>query len=411
MSHLNLDTEIIGQLEGVEKKKYLLKIRILKALYINGPQPISWICKETRVSSPNAMSVLNEMLGRNILEKKGFGKSIGGRKPDLYGFVADSLFVVAVELSVYQMRITVFNAINKQIIKADEYSIYLDNSESTLEYIIDKIDSFIDKVKIDRKKLLGIGISMPGLIDSVNGINYTFLNINNSSITKIIEKRIGRPVFIENDAKAMALAEFVLGKEDNTNDLLLLFLDMGIGLGMILNGQLYRGSSGFAGEFSHIPIVDNGKLCGCGKIGCLQTVASGINVLSMIEEGVEKGITSVQLDENDKKLKYKELEKVINAAIEGDQYAIKILDETGKNLGKGISTLIQLFNPEYIILSGVLSESGDLITNSIKQGINTHTMKQIRENTKIKISEFGKDLALYGALAIVMQNIFEEYFN
>ncbi|MBS2099883.1 ROK family protein [Carboxylicivirga linearis] len=411
MSQLNLDTAVIDQLKGVEKKKYLLKIRILKALFVNGPQTVSWICKNVKVSSPNAMSILNEMLARNIIEKKGFGKSIGGRKPDLYGFVSTSLFIVAIELSVYQMRISIFNAINEQVVEAEEYSLYLDNNESTLDTIIDRTNSLINKTKIDHKKLLGIGISMPGLVDSEKGVNYTFLNYNNRPITEIIQNKIGCPVFIENDAKAMALAEHILGSAKGVNDFLLLFIDMGVGLGMVLNGKLYRGAMGFAGEFSHIPIVEDGKLCECGKLGCLQTVASGINIISMVEEGVQQGITSIQLDDVDKTSKYKELIKVINAAVEGDQYAIRILDETGKILGKGISTLIQLFNPKSIVLSGILSESGDLITNPIKQGINTHAMKQISEHVKIEISKFGKELGLYGALAIVMDKIFEEYIK
>ena len=409
MNNLQFDIKIVEQLEGVEKKKYIQQIRIVKTLYVDGAQTTSKLCKRLRISAPNMMSILSELVDANIIEKKGQGKSIGGRKPDLFGLVDNGFCVLAVEMSIYKVSIALFNAENKQITETEEYSVVLNNEKSTLDYIVELINSYIQRSGIEKTKVLAVGISMPGLVDSVNGINHTYLNFGDKPVTDLMREALGCPVFVENDAKAMALAEFRLGSAKGKKDILVLYLDWGIGLGMILNGNLYRGTSGFAGEFSHIPMVENGKLCRCGKLGCIETVASGIRVLELAEEGVKEGKTSIKLDDSNSRFKYLELKNVIKSALEGDQYAIKILHETGINLGKAISILIQLFNPELIVLCGMLAQSGDLITTPIQQGVNTHAMKQISEKSNVVITEFGDNIGMLGAVAVVMENAFEKY--
>ncbi len=409
MNHFHFETDFVNQLAGVEKKNYIKQIKIMKLLYVEGPQTTSVLCKRLKISAPNMIVFLSEMVEKKMIEKKGLGESKGGRKPDLYGVVSDCFYVMGVEMGIFKTRVALFNANNERLTEIEEYSIELNNNEETLELIIETIEVFIKHSGINKDKILGIGFSMPGLVDSVHGVNYTYLNSTNKSVAGLLEERIGRPVFIENDAKAIALAEFRLGCAKDKKDVLALYLDWGIGLGMILDGHLYRGSTGFAGEFSHIPMVENGRLCRCGKLGCVETVASGITILEMAEKGVREHKTSIELDKNLNQNKTLCIQNVIKAAMNGDQYAIKILDETGKNLGKGISILIQLFNPELIVLSGKLSESGDLITVPIQQSINAHSMKQISEKTKVVITQLGSDIGMFGALAVIIENVFDKY--
>ncbi len=409
MDHFHFNTEYIDGLAVVEKKKSAQQIRIIKTLYIDGPQTTSKLCKRLKISAPNMTSIMSDLVEKNIIEKKGQGKSIGGRKPDLFGVTAEAFYVVAVEMGIYKTHITIFNANNQRVTETEEYSIELKNEDVTTDIVAETINSYIDRSGISKSKLIGIGLSLPGLVDSVKGINHTYLAFGERGIAQILEEKIEIPVYIENDAKAMALAEFRYGSAKSKKDVLVLYLDWGIGLGMILDGKLYRGTSGFAGEFSHMPMVENGKLCRCGKLGCIETVASGIYVLDQAEQGVKEGKTSIKLEKNNAEYKYLGLKNVINAALDGDQYAIRILDETGKNLGKGISILIQLFNPESIVLCGKLAESGELITTPIQQGINTHAMKQISERAHIQVTEFGTEIGMFGALAVVMENIFDKY--
>jgi N-acetylglucosamine repressor len=167
-----------------------------------------------------------------------------------------------------------------------------------------------------------------------------------------LKKRFNKPVYILNDAKSACLAEFRFGQAKNKMDVLVISMDWGLGLGIIMGGKMHTGTSGFAGEFGHIPLIDNGDLCHCGKRGCLETVASGIALVNRAKDGLKAGQTSVLNTMTDGDLDRLEPELIIEAANRGDQFAINVLSEIGINLGKGIAILIQIFNPELIILEG-----------------------------------------------------------
>src|SRR5690606_7196052 len=216
---------------------------------------------------------------------------------------------------------------------------------------------------------------------------------------------------IQNDVKSAALAESRFGLAQNKQDVLVVSLDWGVGLGIIMDGKLRSGTIGYAGEIGHIPLVNDGILCYCGKRGCLETVASGIALANMAKEGIKSGQASFLTELSDQELERLEPQIIIDAANRGDQYAISILSQVGINLGKGISILIQLFNPELIILGGKIAEAKQYITTPIQQSINTYCMAQLREKTKIELSNLGKNAAILGSVAVVMENLFEDQID
>lgn len=411
MRFFYFENAFIDQLAGMEKKKYAQEIKVIKYLYVNGPQSTADLCKMLKISAPNMITILGELVEKNLIEKRGRGVSIGGRKPDLYGITQNCFYVIGVEVGNYTTRMAIFNSVNEKLSPVREFSIVLANDPSSLERFVESVQQFIAESGIDTARLIGVGISMPGLIDSVKGVNHTYWNFSKKSLVAILEDKLKRPVFIENDAKAMALAEFRLGKAKGKKDVLVLLLDWGVGLGMILDGKLYKGTSGFAGEFSHMPMVEDGILCRCGKLGCLETVASGIAIVRMAEEGIRAGKTSMLMNVDQTKPLKLDLAQVVDAALVGDQYAIGILAEIGKNLGKGISSLIQLLNPELIVLCGKISEADQYLTTPVQQAIQTHAMKQLSERTQIGISSLGPEIGILGSLAVVMENIFENYIK
>jgi len=407
MKVFQLENTFFEQLAGVERKKYIYELRIVKYLYVNGPRSSSEIGKHLKISAPNVFSMLSDLIEKELIEKSGRGDSIGGRKPDLYALRQNSFYVMAIEMDIYTTRIAIYNSVNENLTGVKEFPITLNNEPETLDRLISVIQQFIKQSDIKAERLTGIGISMPGLVDSIGGINYTYLKFGDIPLVTLLEEKLQAPVFIENDAKAIALAEYRLGLAKSKKEVLVLYLDWGIGLGMILNGKLYRGISGFAGEFSHIQMVDEGLLCRCGKLGCLETVASGTAVVRMAEEGLAQGKSSILLSRQTTGNKKIDLKQVIDAAQSGDQYAISLFSEAGRYLGQGISILIQLLNPELIILSGKMSEAGQYLITPIQQAIQTHTMNQLSVKTKIELSKMGQEIGIKGALGVIMENIFE----
>ena len=194
---------------------------------------------------------------------------------------------------------------------------------------------------------------MPGLIDSKKGVNLSYFYNPEEVLAVHLQKRFNLPVFLENDSNSLALAERWYGEVRDKENAIVLLLSWGIGMGLIINGELYVGASGFAGEFSHIPSVENGNLCWCNKQGCLETVASATALSNLVKEGVRSGLASSIFKSVNGNEDHIDPGIVIDAAHQGDQFAIKILSDVGYELGKGIATLIQVLNPEIIVLVSI----------------------------------------------------------
>lgn len=283
----------------------------------------------------------------------------------------------------------------------------LENSISVIKKLQKKLEDLIDQTPINPDKIIGVGINMPGLVDSVNGINYTFFDFE-QPVRDIFAESLNIPVFIENDAKARALAEHKYGEANGKKNVLVLHLDWGVGLGMILNGKLYKGNSGFSGEFSHIPLIDDGLLCTCGKKGCLETIASATALARLAKEGLIKGNESILKNLINEDLDKLESKLIIEAARKGDHFAIDLLSQVGNDLGRGLATLIQLLNPEMIIIGGCLAAAKEYLLTSVHQSLYKYCIPKLREDTQIVYSKLGEDGGVLGALAVVMENIFDQ---
>lgn len=293
---------------------------------------------------------------------------------------------------------------NNLVGKVERIELPLQNNYKALEQLTECLVQFINKSGIPKNKIAGIGISMPGFVDVKKGINHSFLITGQESIVKYIESEVEIPVLIDNDSSLIGLAELRLGTARNHKNVMVINIGWGVGLGMILNGEIFRGHNGFAGEFSHIPVFkDNKKICSCGKTGCLETETSLLVIVEKAIAGLKKGRMSVL-----KELSFDRVEEsckaIMDAASKGDTFAVELFSEAGYNLGLGIAILITLLNPELIVLSGRGAAAGKLWLAPIQQAINEHCIPKIAEDTQIKISSLGNKVDLIGAAALVMEN-------
>lgn len=398
---------VYNRLSNVEKKQHILKLRVIKHLYLSGSSTVQKICADINASSPTVMGILGDLSVKDQIEKFGQGASIGGRKPDLFRLKDNTFYLLSIHMEKFRIRMVIVDNNNNYITGVESLPIEISKDTSALDALYHNAKNLIKKAQIEASKFLAIGISMPGLISASEGKNFTYLHTEDqTSITSILEKKFKKRVYIQNDAKALALAERYLGQAKDKRDVLALSIDWGIGLGIIMDNTLQSGISGFAGEFGHIPMVDDGLLCHCGKRGCLETIASGRALKKMAKADLENGHQSKLSKLTEQEYHTLEIEDIIVAANAGDQFAIKMLSQIGVSLGKGLSVLIQLFNPELIILGGKIAAARQYITTPVQQSINTYCMTQLREKTIISISELGDDAGLKGATAIIMENLF-----
>ncbi len=379
------------------------KKRIVKNLYVKKTLSCAELSRQIEKSLPVTTQLLNTLAGEDYVIETGYAKSTGGRKPVMYALNPNVLYVVSVAMDQFVTRIAIMNMNNEFITPVSIFELPLLNNDRALSILTEKIKQEINNSGIPKTKFAGIGIGMPGFIDVKRGVNHTYLPTGGSSITEYIHEKIKIPVFIDNDSSIVALAELQFGAARDTKNAMIVNVGWGIGLGVVLNGELYRGHNGFAGEFSHIPLLFNGKLCYCGKSGCLETEASLVIVVERAIEGLRTGqVTRLkELSVNDLGKAFLE---IIKAAQEGDQFAIGLLSDSGYMIGRGVAILIHIFNPEFVILSGRGAVAGKILVTPLQLAINEFCIPSLAKHTSIKISELGDDAELIGAAALVMEN-------
>jgi predicted NBD/HSP70 family sugar kinase len=219
---------------------------------------------------------------------------------------------------------------------------------------------------------------------------------NEQPLTEIFHERLGIHSTIDNDSRAMAYGEYMNGIVGDEKNVLFVNCSWGLGLGIITNGQLYYGKSGFSGEFGHLSVFDNDVICHCGKKGCLETQASGSYIHRRFLEKMAEGYTSI-LDKKKKKGDSITQEDILDAAMQEDMLAIELIEEVGNTLGKQIAGLINLFNPELVIIGGVVALTGDYLLLPIRSTIKKYSLNLVSKDTGIKLSKLGDKAGVIGA--------------
>lgn len=387
----------------MSEKKLLYKRKIIRQLYFANALSCAEISVGIDKSLPLTTKILNDLIEAGQVLEKGQAPSTGGRRPAMYSLAPGVFYIVSVAMDQFVTRIAIMDTQNKMVFEVERFELPLQKNPVALSILAQKINEVIEKSGIAKEKFIGIGVGMPGFIDVQKGINYTFLPAPSNSITEFIQEQTSLPSFIDNDSSLIALAELRFGAARKKKNAMVINLGWGVGLGMILNGELFRGHNGFAGEFSHIPIFSNGKLCSCGKTGCLETETSLTVIIEKAKEGLKKGKLSWLRPEFLEH--YEQASNTILAAVEhGDRFAVELFSEAGYNIGRGVAILIHIMNPELIILSGRGSKAGKIWQAPIQQALNEHSIPRLAANTIIEVSNLGYEAELIGAAALVMEH-------
>lgn len=400
----NLIKKTGTQSQAIEEKKTGHKKHILHALYFNGPQSNSELSKLIKLSTPKINSLLMEMINDGLVKDLGRGDSSGGRRPNIYGLVDDGFYVAGITININRTIISIFNSNNQEVSGPHYFPIKMQSDLEIFRQVNEKLEQVVNESHIERNKILVAGIELPGVINPKLGINKTYF----PQVTNLYEelrKIFGTPVYFNHDSKVRAFAEQHFGLARGKKNVLMLQADWGLGLGIIINGKLYTGKSGFSGEFGHLPIVDNGVLCSCGKQGCLETIVSATAIARIAREGIKGGNSSLITELVNGDTNKIDITIVIQAANMGDQFAISLLSDAGYWLGRGIAYLIQIFNPELIIIGGRVAEASRFILAPIQQAVTIFSNRDLSSDTEIKFSELGSKAGTMGIAAYALEKI------
>ena len=361
------------------------------------------ISRQLNLSRSTVTEIIKELLPTGLVAEVGNGESSGGRKPILLQFQDDAKVILGIDIGATHVSVAMTNLRGKLLLwKEKEYPVRED-PEGTYKVIDQLCNECLSSLKHGSEMLLSIGVAVPSPVDPIHPeyLSETIIpSWHGKSGLERLREKYDVPVYLDNDANLGALAEHWWGAGKAVNDLIYIKISNGIGAGYILGGKLYRGSKGIAGEMSHMPIDPNGRLCGCGLRGCLATVISAwalkerIGTLSNLypDSSLLNGSPSI-ID-------------IENAALNGDQLAIQVVNEATNYLTSAITSLVNLMNPDMIIIGGSLSGLGELVINPIQKKIDSCALVSSVAKTKLVTSALGSKGIAIGAATLAIEQAF-----
>ncbi|MGN7785891.1 ROK family transcriptional regulator [Niabella sp. 22666] len=390
---------------GVSFKNVQLQKDIVEYFIKNGRVTIAELSQHTKVSVPKINDLVNELLKNGLLVDLG-KEIIGvGRKPNFYGLNPEAGYFLSIEIHRHHINIALVNFREEIVDVKENIPFELQNTKAKFDELCKITEAYLKNHKAYLEKLAGIGLTITGRVNHRTGNSYSFFNFHEQPLSEILSERFKLPCYIENDTRAMSFGEYAKGCVTNEKDILFLNLNDGIGMGIIIKGDLYSGKSGFAGEFGHLAILNNDIICHCGKKGCLETEASGAAIISQVVDAIQNG-TSTILTETSRHEEIS-LHKVVDAALKDDSLCIEVISTAGEKIGKGIALMLNLFNPELVIIGGEMARAGSLTLLPILSSINKHSLNLVNTDTEFRFSKLGKRAGLIGVSLLLRNHLLD----
>src|SRR5690606_36903918 len=280
--------------------------------------------------------LIQELMESQLVADLGKVETGVGRRPQIFGLLSSSIYFLGVDVSNHKLEIGLVNY-KEEMVHLDTLPFELENNQESLDRLIALISNFMDSNSDWKGKIVRIGVNLSGRVNHNTGFSHNYFNFHPEPLSEVLREELGIITYIENDTRAKAFGEFRKKDLRDKKNVLFVNADYGIGLGVMINGQLHYGKSGYSGEFGHIPFFNNEIICRCGKKGCLETEASGRALVEDFRSALKSGSTSSL--QRTMEVDRIQMEDIIQAAIEDDMLAIELIGAVGSKLGKGISTL------------------------------------------------------------------------
>ena len=388
--------------------------RVLQQIQENSPVDKSCIASALGISLMTVNKIVNRLLEKSIIVQCGKQEGGSGRRSDLFKFNPD-LFL-SIGLDIDEDRI-ILGAVDSDgvPISQQEYTYERDQDRpGSAENIIMSIEkyssAFMKQNNLLPEAVASIGVAPHGIIDTENGrclLGTHLGGIIDLNLREELESVFGVPVYVNDPARALAYYERKYGHGREVDNFIYIFMDKGVGSGIVIDGKIHLGASGMAGEIGHLIVAENGERCKCGNYGCLETVASVGSIIRQVKKGIQDGVMTKILDFCDGCVDNLDLLVLKKAADNNDKFSLNILDSIGSNLGKAVSVLINLFNPELILLGGQGAVLGQHLLQPVLRVMQHYSLNLIHEGVLIKIVEHDR---FQDSVSIAVE-AFDKLFN
>lgn len=375
---------------------------VLKVIYEAQAVSRADIARATRLTRTTCSNVVAELIEEGLVAEGGQGPSAGGKPPTLLHVVADSRYAIAIDLAGSEVQGMLYD-LRGRAIQRRTAPLAAASDGSALALVLSLLDEL---VSLADRPLLGIGIGLPGLIDTQEGVILRAVNLGwqDLPLRQLVQERHHLPVYLVNDAQAAALAQYTFANPGRVADLAVVLVGQGISAGLILNGQLYRGSSySGASEIGHVRVVEGGELCACGNFGCLETVAG--------EGAVVRWAQTILANDSASPLHQWVTDRdslnidAVLRAYQGENRALEqLVAQVGRYLGSSIAHLISVLNIPLVVLAGSVARFGDRLAEVIRVEYEQRSLSVLARHSEIRISELGEDIVARGAAALLLAN-------
>lgn len=404
-----------GSYEGRFYNKKALKLKILDLIRNRTLITKQQIANELGINITTVSTLINQFKEKDkIIKEAGDGSSSGGRKPKQYAINNRLGYIIGIDVGGTNTRGILADLSGNTIHFLKVKTRAKEGKETVLNKVISLVNELTGLSGIQKERIFGIGMSISGIINSYEGVSVFCPNIpgwENYPVKKIMEKEFGLPVCIDDSVRCAAVAEKRFGIAKDNDNFIFISIGKGIGMGAIIDGKIYRGSMGLAGELGHITVSEDGPLCNCGNKGCLEVIASGPGILKRAREGIENGVvTSISKEINDD-IGNLTVEIISKAANEGDKFAYYLINRTGEYIGIAIAAALNLFGSDLVVLWGGILESGDIILDAIKRTVKMRALEFISKRVRIEKTGLGDNIAALGAAQIFIDRLFSEPEN
>jgi N-acetylglucosamine repressor len=381
---------------------------VLALVKEGGPVSRASIARSTTLAKPTVSAIVDELIAEGLVREIGPGSTAvsGGRPPILLEFNARSQLVVGAHIGARRTTIAIGDAAGVEIARR-ELPTPRDDPGAALRLVAAEALAAIADVALPAAKLAAVGAVLPGLTDFHTGVCLLAPNLGwrDVPVRDILAAELGAPVYVHNAGQAAAVAENLEGAGQRVGDMALLYAGTGLSAGVLTDGRVFHGVGGTAGEIGHNAVPGNEEPCNCGKIGCLETVASGPAIVRAVHRALAEGGTSslAGLDSFDAR-------DVTAAALAGDALAASVIAGVGARLGLAASWLINAYNPALVVVGGGLAAIGDLLLDPLRAAVARHALAPALRGVEIRPSMLGPDAEVRGAVLLALQHS-ETYYR
>ncbi len=372
---------------------------ILNSIKTYGAIPRAEIARLTGLSPATVTGITAELIQDNLVFEKESGDSSGGRRPIMLAINPNGGCVVGIKV-MEDHALGALTDLEASLLGKQSYPLADTSPEGISRSLSELVAELLKMSENPAPNLMGVGVGLAGIVEAGQGLvrQSPFFGWNDVPLREMIQSRVNVPVYVDNDVNTLAFAEKWFGAGRGIDNFLVVTVGRGIGLGIVSNGQFNHGARGGAGEIGHTVIQPGGELCACGKRGCLEMYASEPALLRQAAKAFEQGqLSSLP----------KTPEELIALAASGEKAAQEIFARAGELLGQSIANLVNIFNPQRVLINGEGVRAGNWLFDPMRAAIDEHTMPGLRQDVSILVEPLGDDAWARGAASLVLHELFE----